>query len=469
MIDISAHTAAGENPLSDREMDVAQLLATGASNAEIARALNISPHTVKVHLRNIFEKLAVSSRTEASMLLVQRGWLVVPGVTATGDDPESTPALPRADAPLEWPESMPTGRVKARPTAWQLLWMVGALLLVIGAMTVPNLTAQPTTRADLLTDAGYTSLGQPTIEPQSRWEARTPLAQPRSRLAFTLAGDRLFALGGERGGEILSEASIYNLRVNEWSTVADLPAPRSNAAAAPHDGQIFVAGGSSPADQGNDAAPVVQDTFFAYTIATDRWQILAPLPNPLAGAALVTAADGLYLVGGWDGVAMRDEVWRLPFADEGPAGHWELVTRLPVPRAFLGAALVGEKLYVVGGYDGQQELNDADLLDLATGDWQRLPPLSTPRGGMTLVYDGLALFALGGGWTYPIKTHERYDPATNVWSNFPSPIQGEWRHLGAASRDGRLHLVGGWSGAYLETHFQYQSSFRALLPVITND
>jgi hypothetical protein len=149
-------------------------------------------------------------------------------------------------------------------------------------------------------------------------------------------------------------------------------------------------------------------------------------------------------------------------------GSWQLLGHLSSPRAFLGAAMVGGEIYIAGGYDGQRELDLAEVFTPATGERRQLPPMGAARGGLALVYDGLALYALGGGWTHSISTHERYDTSTNVWSNFPSPIEGEWRNLGAAAVDGHLYLVGGWSGSPLDTHLEYQSSFRALLPVISN-
>jgi LuxR family maltose regulon positive regulatory protein len=52
-------------PLTDRELEVLDLLAEGLSNSEIARRLFISLPTVKSHTRNIYGKLAVHSRRQA--------------------------------------------------------------------------------------------------------------------------------------------------------------------------------------------------------------------------------------------------------------------------------------------------------------------------------------------------------------------------------------------------------------------
>ncbi len=75
---------------------------------------------------------------------------------------------------------------------------------------------------------------------------------------------------------------------------------------------------------------------------------------------------------------------------------------------------------------------------------------------------------MGGGWARTIAGHERFDPLTNQWSPLASPVRGEWRHFGAVFNEGSVYLIGGWSGDYLDSMLQYQSTFRALLPAIQN-
>jgi LuxR family maltose regulon positive regulatory protein len=53
------------DPLTERELEVLHLLAGGLSNKEIASRLVVAPSTVKQHLKNIYAKLAVHSRTQA--------------------------------------------------------------------------------------------------------------------------------------------------------------------------------------------------------------------------------------------------------------------------------------------------------------------------------------------------------------------------------------------------------------------
>ncbi len=63
--------------LSNRELEVLQQLAMGASNKAIARALDISSHTVKFHVAAVLEKLGVSSRTEAAIYAIRQGLILI--------------------------------------------------------------------------------------------------------------------------------------------------------------------------------------------------------------------------------------------------------------------------------------------------------------------------------------------------------------------------------------------------------
>jgi DNA-binding NarL/FixJ family response regulator len=63
----------GEQALTERELYVLRLVASGATNSEIADKLSISINTVKSHLKNILEKLQLENRTQAATYALQHG------------------------------------------------------------------------------------------------------------------------------------------------------------------------------------------------------------------------------------------------------------------------------------------------------------------------------------------------------------------------------------------------------------
>ncbi|WP_414755171.1 response regulator transcription factor [Anabaena sp. CCY 9910] len=76
----SAREKAVTNPvqsLTPREIEVLQMLGSGLGNKAIAQSLHISDHTVKFHVSSIFQKLAVSTRTEAVTVGVRLGLILL--------------------------------------------------------------------------------------------------------------------------------------------------------------------------------------------------------------------------------------------------------------------------------------------------------------------------------------------------------------------------------------------------------
>jgi DNA-binding NarL/FixJ family response regulator len=80
-VDVAAAAALAASELTPREIEILQLVAEGHSNSKLARMLWVTEQTVKFHLSNIYRKLEVANRTEASRWAQRNGLL--PTLTAT--------------------------------------------------------------------------------------------------------------------------------------------------------------------------------------------------------------------------------------------------------------------------------------------------------------------------------------------------------------------------------------------------
>ena len=74
-----------ESVLSARELEIVLLAARGLSNQQIASSLHLAEATVKRHLANIYPKIGVSSRGEASRKALLEDWITIEEVTEPGE------------------------------------------------------------------------------------------------------------------------------------------------------------------------------------------------------------------------------------------------------------------------------------------------------------------------------------------------------------------------------------------------
>ncbi|MEW6153726.1 MAG: galactose oxidase [Actinomycetota bacterium] len=194
-------------------------------------------------------------------------------------------------------------------------------------------------------------------------------------------------------------------------------------------------GASSPEPAGTPTTAVVGE--------------LAPLPlarTEVAGAfwdGKVVVAGGLTLDGG---ASDRVDLY-LPGAD-----RWEPGVALPVALHHLGLAVLGERLYAVGGYTnppGRDWQVRADVWSLGPGEraWRAEVAMSRPRGAQGTAVAGGRLVVAGGVTGGLTGTSESWAPGEPAWRPGPDLAQAR-EHLGMASLGGRAYAIGGRLGGF---------------------
>ena len=453
--------------LSDRELDVLRCVARGASNKEVAAELSISENTVKVHMRRIFAKLDVSSRTEAARVAIQQGIIVIPGLevepvtapvsSSASDEAVTALSVSELSTPISDIELEPgpqDEKASRRTASWRLASLALALLLVIAIVSF----------------IGAQLLGEsiaPTPEPFTNtplgedWSVTNrPLPAAQADIAVVAAGLNIYGIGGETAEGIIDETYGFNASEHVWSRLTPKPTAVAEASAAELFGEIYVVGGRLANGQPTDVVEV-------YSPIQNAWRPVTALPQPIAGGLALSDGAFLYFFGGWNGSTYLDTTYLYD-----PGGDlWRPVTAMPQPRAFATGQFMRGSLYVVGGFDGAQELAVCNYFDPNREEWFTCPDMLLPRGkaGSAAVLN--KLYVIGGGMNgrQEITFSELYDPATETWQVVNSPPLAEnhtWTGVGVANVENRIFVFGGHRGEALstDTYIYAPFVFRTFLP-----
>ncbi len=447
-----------DEALSPREQEVLECVVDGAGNKEIAEILSISKNTVKVHLRNIYTKLDVSSRTEATMVALQKGIIVLEGVNA---DPEPAQTEPEKPEPLPEPTTeamVETAVAPPKPTAsppqsvprptffprWVGYTAVVLVLLIAVIILAFQLRNRNENGAETATVASFSE-----TQLTDDWLQSRPLAHPRSHMALVGNGLNLYLIGGETEDGITNTVSILDTSDLVWQQGAEKPTAVTDITGAELFGEIYVPGG-----QLADGHPT--NVVEVYSPANDSWRSTTPLPTAVSGALVLSDGSFIYLFGGWNGQKYLADGYRFDPANSS----WQILPTMPSARAFTAGGVIKGQLYVVGGYDGERPLTECAYFDPAApaaeagepdGSWHSCANTLLPRAGASATGLFNKLYLVGGGafGTEPITYSESYDPDSDQWSIVNTPQLDNlpsWQHLGITYIETKIYAVGGVRG-----------------------
>lgn len=423
-----------DNTLSSREEEILQLVATGLTNREIAQKLTISPNTVKVHLSNIYEKINVSSRTEATMYGIEHGIVDMPG----GE----------TEAALE--EELPQWRILLDKYMWVWISVVFVLLVVLVTAGINWLRPEPTPEEIALADA------------EARWQELAPMPEPRAGMAAVAYDGDIYAIAGEGPEGVQGTVFRYNPDDDTWETLRDKPTPVTDVKGALIGEKIYVPGGLA-----EDGSPT--DILEIYDPRRDTWEVGASLPKAISAYALADFEGQLYLFGGWDGETEQNVVFIYNPQDD----EWVDGKQMPTKRSFVDSIVVSNRIFIVGGWDGRKGLatNEVYLPSRDNNNenpWSVAASLPESKYGSAIQGIGEIIFLITKSKDDNLQIFQYY-PQEDEWqistSDIPLLIQ---QRSASTTLQGFIYLLGGETenNEIIDEAYRYQALYLIMLPSV---
>lgn len=172
----------------------------------------------------------------------------------------------------------------------------------------------------------------------------------------------------------------------------------------------------------------------------DTWTSKASMATTRRFPGMAVVGGKLYVIGG-DGVRVTEEF-------DPVANSWATMDSMPTIRWWgFGTGAVNGKIYALGGASGGVYLDVNEEFDPSTNSWTSRTIMPTERHGLAVGVINDTIYAVGGrnsgGY---LAVNEAYDPTTDTWTT-KTPMPTARYYLTVAVANGKLYAIGGHGAA----------------------
>jgi len=201
-------------------------------------------------------------------------------------------------------------------------------------------------------------------------------------------------------------------------------------------GVIYAVGGQTKS--GNSLSTVeVYDPIFG------RWRDAEAMSMLRSRVGVAVMQNRLYAIGGYNGQERLNTVEVF----DAKTKRWSKVAAMNCKRSAVGAVALGDHLYVCGGFDGISSLDTVERFDPEENSWTMMPSMTKHRSAAGVVQLFGKIYALGGHNGLSIfDSVEVYDTQTESWTE-TVPMLSKRCRLGVATLNGKIYACGGYDGS----------------------
>lgn len=293
------------------------------------------------------------------------------------------------------------------------------------------------------------------------WERKQNMPDPsRCCAAAASIGGKVYVIGGievnraphlpNPGDMTLDIVHEYDPASDTWADRRKMPTTRARMTAVTFDGMIFVFGGAQR--RGGKVLDAVE-VFNPEAGERGAWKKLAKLPQALSAASAAVVGDKIYVIGGWDKGA-QNEAYGTVFEYDPEENTFDQKRDMPTPRGGLGAATFQGKIYAIGGWNFEEVLRTVEVYDPATDTWEEKKQMPVARALFGITTLSGRIFAIGGLTTFSdnqndevLKRVDVYNPALDEWViDEAIPLPRGRAGVPATVAGGKIYVPGGRAG-----------------------